>query len=167
MKSCISLFCLEFCFPFLSFSYPHTTLSPFFYCTALGKIRFHWIANENLSHLHCCCNKTFLSSLQWDEIQIFQQHSYEMTSERQQMVTLSKHSFLDRGKPQYIHWLSRRKLPLNPVKESGRLMTQQEAALTLASCLRAREDVRGIVHMCLIWWAVTEYESLHMTNAMW
>lgn len=46
-------------------------------------------------------------------------------------------------------------------------MTQQEAALTLASCLRAREDVRGIVHMCLIWWAVTEYESLHMTNTMW
>lgn len=83
------------------------------------------------------------------------------------MVTLSKHSFLDRGKPQYIHRLSRRKLPLNPIKEAGRLMTQQEAALTLASCLRAREDVRGIVHMCLIWWAVTEYESLHMTNAMW
>lgn len=59
------------------------------------------------------------------------------------------------------------KLPLNPLKDAGWLMTQQEAALTLASCLRAGEDVRGIVHMCLIWWAVTEYESLHMTNAVW
>lgn len=142
--------------PSLSFSHSHSPLSPSFYYAALRQIAFHWTANETLSYLHCCCNKTFLSPLELDEFTWAEQR-WNTTSETVNGDTAQARLFTERwGESLYIHWLSRRKLPLNPAKEAGWLMTQQEVALTLASCLKAGEDVRDILHMCPIFWAVTE-----------
>ncbi len=65
---------------------------------------------------------------------------------RQLHKTAMKYLHLD--KSLWINWLSSRKHPLNPAKGAGWLMTKQEVALTVASCQRAGQDVRDILHMC-------------------